>query len=123
MIIKNVSQNYGTHSYERDYKKTELYCPNCGKQEVWEESGGGDYDKGTEHICIACSHNSFLDSFKTDHPEVVEQIKAGVAKSDKEVGKDFLSVAEVVDPLVGELVTLVLDKFKEEKSGIKESKD
>lgn len=40
---------------ESDWNKSDLYCPSCGKKEVYEESsGGGDYYCGESHICISC---------------------------------------------------------------------
>lgn len=41
-----------------EYYKTELFCPSCGKQEVWDERGQGDYYQGTTLFCLAC--NSFF---------------------------------------------------------------
>lgn len=35
---------------------TELYCPNCGKRDVWVEDGDGDYYAGPDYGCKACNH-------------------------------------------------------------------
>ena len=48
------------HSYTENWKKLDLYCPNCGKQTVWHETGGGDYYAGEEHMCLSCIHAFFL---------------------------------------------------------------
>jgi transposase-like protein len=32
---------------------TELYCPQCGRQEVW-NSDGEDYYDGSEYVCLSC---------------------------------------------------------------------
>lgn len=42
------------HQYTERWAKTEVYCPRCGKQEVFANSGGGDYYTGEQHICTAC---------------------------------------------------------------------
>ena len=52
-----------SHSYEEKWEKTELYCPNCGKPEVWHETGGGDYYVGETFICTACRHRFYLPSW------------------------------------------------------------
>lgn len=31
-----------------------LFCPHCGRKEVWVEQGGGDYYVGVQHICAVC---------------------------------------------------------------------
>ena len=36
------------------YELTELYCPLCGKQDVWVETGPGDYYEGPQHACADC---------------------------------------------------------------------
>ena len=43
-----------SHHYFQEYEKSELYCPNCGKKEVWEEQGFGDYYKGNKYVCTDC---------------------------------------------------------------------
>lgn len=45
-----------SHKYSETWDLTELYCPHCGKQEVWEEQGGGDYYVGVDYACTACAH-------------------------------------------------------------------
>lgn len=36
------------------WELTELYCPSCGKQEVWVEDSDGDYYEGPPHLCVGC---------------------------------------------------------------------
>lgn len=38
-----VLNEYPTHHYWEDYEKSELFCPNCGIQSVWQEQSEGDY--------------------------------------------------------------------------------
>lgn len=45
------------HSYPETWCKGALFCPHCGKQEVWEEQGEGDYYVGASFLCIACRYN------------------------------------------------------------------
>lgn len=42
------------HSYDFEYEKTELFCPNCGSKSVWVEQGEGDYYSGPTHVCTNC---------------------------------------------------------------------
>lgn len=55
-ISKTITINYRAgHSYDETWTLDgELYCPNCGKQEVWVEQGPGDYYVGEGHLCGAC---------------------------------------------------------------------
>lgn len=48
------------HSYEETWETTDVYCPDCGKQSVWHDCGGGDYYVDEEHICIACAYTFHL---------------------------------------------------------------
>jgi predicted RNA-binding Zn-ribbon protein involved in translation (DUF1610 family) len=48
------------HSYTFWYEKTKLYCPNCGKQEVWMQDDGGYVYVGEEYFCLNCYANFCL---------------------------------------------------------------
>lgn len=70
------------HHYFEEYYKTERYCPNCGKQEVWDSLGEGDYYQGTTSYCTACSFGCCLlgGPGPTEDPaylKVIEQLKTG----------------------------------------------
>lgn len=43
------------HSRTEKWSPTELFCPFCGKRNVWAEDGDGDYYTGVEYICLDCS--------------------------------------------------------------------
>ncbi len=51
-----------SHKYDENWGKTDYYCPYCGKQEVFEEAGAGDYYLGTQALCIACEKTSYLEN-------------------------------------------------------------
>lgn len=51
-----------SHKYSETWQLTELYCPHCGKQEVWQRDGSGDYYVGTSYACVACRHFFHLPS-------------------------------------------------------------
>jgi predicted RNA-binding Zn-ribbon protein involved in translation (DUF1610 family) len=42
------------HERESEWTKTEYFCPNCGKLEVWSEDGPGDYYAGEDYVCTSC---------------------------------------------------------------------
>jgi transposase-like protein len=42
--------NYPDEKWEKD----ESFCPVCGKQSVWVESGPGDCDVGPSYLCLEC---------------------------------------------------------------------
>jgi hypothetical protein len=43
-----------SHSYPETWEKVDMYCPACGKQEVWQEGSAGDYYVGECYTCAAC---------------------------------------------------------------------
>ena len=51
----SVKYNAG-HTIESEWLNTNIYCPNCGKKEVWRENDGGDYYLGESYLCISCEH-------------------------------------------------------------------
>lgn len=52
---------------EEEWEKLSLYCPNCGKQEVWHDTGPGDYYTGERYMCKSCAAVFFLPlGVKTD---------------------------------------------------------
>ena len=62
--------------YERGHKYVErwahdekLYCPACGKQAVWMDTGGGDYDVGPGFICVECRATFYMPSL-TRHEDL-----------------------------------------------------
>ncbi len=73
-----------SHHYWEEYKKTKLYCPNCGDRKVWKEQGVGDYYEGTEHACTDCGFMFTMPSGqirKDAWGEIPKQLKSG--KSNK----------------------------------------
>lgn len=50
------------HSYDEEWQRVETFCPNCGKQEVWMETGPGDYYEGAGFLCVACEWGFTLPS-------------------------------------------------------------
>lgn len=50
-----VLEEFGnSHHYYSNYEKSDWYCPNCGRKEVWVELEMGDYYEGPPHICVQC---------------------------------------------------------------------
>lgn len=43
------------HSYTSWFEKTEIYCPNCGKRDVWKNDDGGDHYVGEDYYCLDCN--------------------------------------------------------------------
>lgn len=67
------------HHYITDYEITDLYCPDCGVQDVWEEQGEGDYYVGSHYVCAACGTEHYLDNSGSEaDPKLVNQLKTGV---------------------------------------------
>lgn len=53
-VMVSVEYSIG-HTVFYTYKKSEYFCPVCGKQSVYEEQGDGDYYVGVDYICSSCS--------------------------------------------------------------------
>lgn len=71
-------QGKNGHHYIENYEKTDLFCPSCGKQEIWEPDGEGDYYQGSTYICTACKTTHQLDFIGKADSQIVEQLKTGV---------------------------------------------
>lgn len=81
--MKVLKEYPGSHHYWEEYKKTDLFCTHCGKKEVWEETGIGDYYLGPESFCTACNSTANYSggASVTNRPEdvsVIEQLRTGV---------------------------------------------
>ena len=37
-----------------NWKKSDLYCLNCGKKKLWFNDNGGDYYQGETYLCVKC---------------------------------------------------------------------
>lgn len=75
----------GSHHYWENYEKTDWFCPHCGKQEMWDSTGSGDYYTGTTSYCTACNFSSQLlgGPVLETHPAylgIIDQLKSGVAR-------------------------------------------
>jgi predicted RNA-binding Zn-ribbon protein involved in translation (DUF1610 family) len=51
-----------SHKYAEEWEKLELFCPKCGKQDVWHETGTGDYYVEEQYMCAACGASFYLPS-------------------------------------------------------------
>lgn len=65
-----------SHHYWDEFEKSRYFCPNCGKQEVWEEQGAGDYYVGVTYICAACGAKFDLPSGADPVTEPNDQLRA-----------------------------------------------
>ena len=45
------------HSSPEAWEKIDLFCPHCGKQDIWQEQSSGDYYVGENYLCEACAHS------------------------------------------------------------------
>ncbi len=55
------------HAYEKQYKKTELFCCFCATKDVWENQDGGDYYVGADYLCNHCGACLYLDHCHDEH--------------------------------------------------------
>ncbi len=71
-----------SHHYWVNLEKSDLFCPNCGKQELWQELNEGDYYLGCSYYCISCTNKHHLDSTcynSKDSLKIIKQLKSGKA--------------------------------------------
>lgn len=62
------------HTYAETWERdAALFCPHCGKQEVWVEQSGGDYYVGQHHMCLACRWTFYLPSLNECRDEYDQQ--------------------------------------------------
>jgi transcription elongation factor Elf1 len=61
--------NKNNYHFE-EVEKLNLYCPNCGEQEVYSETSEGDYYEGETHYCKNCTY-SFTMPTKELNDEII----------------------------------------------------
>ena len=49
-----------SHYSSSVWKQCNDYCPNCGKQTCWEDTGFPDLEIGAEYICTSCEYSFHL---------------------------------------------------------------
>lgn len=74
-VLTVINEYPGSHHYLQTYEKTDLYCAKCGKQEVWDQLGPGDYYVGNESYCLACGFGCF---YLGGPKEVKDQNELGI---------------------------------------------
>lgn len=82
-MVKVILEFKNSHHYVHNIEKTDLYCPLCGKREIWVELGQGDYYQGSSYYCTSCISHHNLDSSHTEDQEayinMIKQIKESKA--------------------------------------------
>jgi len=84
--MKVLNEYPNSHHYWRSYEKSDLYCPFCGKKELWREQGSGDYYVGNASVCTECGGTSNLDycsagsNYGANYAGVLEQLRSGITK-------------------------------------------
>lgn len=62
-VISNVKAILTVIRYKREVvlEKQDLFCPSCGKKELYREDGEGDYYLGSQYFCHSCYTIHHLD--------------------------------------------------------------
>lgn len=84
--MRVIKEYRDSHHYVSEWEKTELFCPKCGKQEVWNEHGPGDFYDGTEYMCAVCGTSASLDLIHEpdeDSLKIKEQLASGKTATPK----------------------------------------
>ena len=58
--------------YGDDIEKTDIFCPNCGKQNIWVAVGEGDYYEGPTHYCLDCRYHFGLLGYGVDDKVIIK---------------------------------------------------
>jgi len=62
--INYYSHQYGekkfSHKSTEEWEKVKLFCPKCGEQNVWHETGAGDYYADEQYMCATCGSSFYL---------------------------------------------------------------
>lgn len=83
--MKVIREYKGSHYYEEEFVKNNMFCPLCGQQSLWRQKGEGDYYNGVDYVCINCGATANLDSVHgpLDNEAdigVLEQLRSGEIK-------------------------------------------
>jgi len=57
----------GTHKDIEEVSPTKLFCPYCGKQDVWQEDRLGDFDVGPQIYCRTCLRTGHVIQWDHQH--------------------------------------------------------
>ena len=75
------------HSYKETWEYEEYFCPGCGKQTVYGETGLGDYYMGCMRILLSCESTFYLpcgvvknDQFTDANEQRIRNIRAAEEK-------------------------------------------
>ena len=49
-----------SHKYEEPWRRQDIFCPKCGKKEVWMCDNGGDYYVGEQYLCVGCEATFYM---------------------------------------------------------------
>ncbi len=92
MITVAINKKYKLgHSIKHRYGKIEdLFCPKCGKKDLWQSMDSGDYYIGSESICVNCSSISYMENTalnSSDEYEIkhIKELKALVYGSEDSI--------------------------------------
>jgi transposase-like protein len=64
-----------SHKYEEEWLKTDLFCPSCGENRVYDEQGMGDYYVGPQFLCAACGASFFLPFGPEERPDDTQDVQ------------------------------------------------
>ena len=59
---KSTGEKIWTHKYTEKWESLDLFCPNCGKKDVWHSAEEGDYYMGELYLCTNCDYRFYLPS-------------------------------------------------------------
>lgn len=78
-----------SHSYEERWENTDLFCPRCGKHDVWHEDDAGDYYCGEYYLCRDCGAHFTIQGPHDPGGAFDEQFRQRLAKLGGNVNQQF----------------------------------
>lgn len=80
--MKVLNEYPNSHHYIDVYEPSDLFCPHCGNDTVWQEQSPGDYYTGPDYICTTCEMDfSIQGPEKSEQPNMqgkLKQLQSGV---------------------------------------------
>ena len=80
-------QDYGTHTCANEWDfEADLHCMCCGNKGIYVEFDG-DYDQGSENLCVSCGNSWNTSGASTADSDVVGQLRGTIPVPDERVRK------------------------------------
>lgn len=104
-----------SHECIEHWEKLELFCPSCGKQSVWHDTGAGDYYVGEQYMCADCGASFYLPLGirKRSGDEQDEQRFSILSDTETEKGKQ-MKYKDIIGKTIASVTEMKKPQFDDE---------